>query len=135
MSFLFSPRFSRKFKIELSHIYIHKIINGIFHSYLFFVDQNGKEEKIDARTSDAVALAIRYEVPIFTNEKVIKANSSDKISDEKIKKNNKSKSKPKSKDYSNFSINQLKDKLKKVLLLENYEEAVIIRDEIEKRKK
>lgn len=127
--------FSRKFKIELSHIYIHKIINGIFHSYLFFVDQNGKEEKIDARTSDAVALAIRYEVPIFTNEKVIKANSSDKISEEKIKKNNKSKSKPKSKDYSNFSINQLKDKLKKVLLLENYEEAVIIRDEIEKRKK
>lgn len=123
--------FSQKFKIELSHIYIHKITKGIFHSFLFFIDQNGKEEKIDSRTSDAVALAIRYKVPIFTNEKVIQANSSDKISKEKIKKNNKSKSN----DYSNFSINQLKDKLKKVLLLENYEEAVIIRDELEKRKK
>ena len=38
-------------------------------------------------------------------------------------------------NYSNFSINELKNKLKKLLLLENYEEAVKIRDEIKKRKK
>merc|ERR1711898_70241 len=37
--------FSQKFKIELLHIYIHKILKGIFHSYLFFRDEYGREEK------------------------------------------------------------------------------------------
>jgi hypothetical protein len=119
--------FSQKFKIELSHIYIHKIVKGIFHSYLFFKDEHGKEKKIDARTSDAVAIAIRFEVPIYTNEKILTGSTSE----EKVK----NKKNIKNDNYSNFSINDLKDKLKKVLLLENYEEAVKIRDEIKNRNK
>tara|TARA_B100000579_G_C22331685_1_gene620821 strand:+ start:48 stop:614 length:567 start_codon:yes stop_codon:yes gene_type:complete len=122
--------FSEKFKIELKHIYIYKILNGIFHSYLFFKDAQGKEKKIDARTSDAVAIAIRFKVPIYTNEKILKETNSEKKEKKKEKKK-----KAKTKNYSDFSINDLKNELKKVLLLENYEEAAKIRDEISNRKK
>ena len=126
--------FSQKFNIELSHIYIHKILKGIFHSYLFFIDENGKEEKIDARTSDAVAIAIRFQVPIYTNDKILNESNSDKKEKINVKKE-KHKTKLKSNDYSNFSIEDLKDELKKVLLLEKYEEAAKIRDELATRNK
>ena len=126
--------FSQKFKIKLSHIYIHKIVKGIFYSYLFFKDNNGEEKKIDARTSDAVAIAIRFKVPIYTNEEILKQGNLEKQEKTKIKKEKKS-NKRKINKYSNFSINDLKDELKKVLLLENYEEAARIRDEITNRNK
>ena len=126
--------FSQKFNIELSHIYIHKISKGIFHSYLIFIDENGKKEKIDARTSDAVAIAIRFQVPIYTNEKILNESNSEKKEKTNVKKE-KSKKKLKSHDYSNFSIEDLKDELKKVLLLEKYEEAAKIRDELATRNK
>ena len=121
-----------KYNINLNYVYIHQIIDGIFHSYLFFKNENGVEEKVDARTSDAVAIAIRFNVPIYTNEKILKEANLDSI-----KKHNNSKKKnvkEKIDNYSNFSINELKNKLKKLLLLENYEEAVKIRDEIKKEK-
>ena len=126
--------FSQKFKIKLSHIYIHKIVKGIFYSYLFFKDKKGEEKKIDARTSDAVAIAIRFKVPIYTNENILKEGKLEKKEKTNIKKE-KNSNKIKSNKYSNFSINDLKDELKKVLLLENYEEAVKIRDEITNRNK
>ena len=126
--------FSQKFKIKLSHIYIHKIVKGIFYSYLFFKDNKGGERKIDARTSDAVAIAIRFKVPIYTNEDILKEGTLEKKEKTNIKKEKKS-NKIKSNKYSNFSINDLKDELKKVLLLENYEEAAKIRDEIKNRNK
>ena len=126
--------FSQKFKIKLSHIYIHKIVKGIFYSYLFFKDNTGEEKKIDARTSDAVAIAIRFKVPIYTNEDILKEGTLEKKEKTNIKKEKKS-NKIKSNKYSNFSINDLKDELKKVLLLENYEEAAKIRDEIKNRNK
>ena len=126
--------FSQKFNIKLSHIYIHKILKGIFHSYLFFIDENGKEEKIDARTSDAVAIAIRFKVPIYTNEKILTESNLEREEKTKVKGKNK-KIKFKSDNYSGYSIEDLKDKLKKVLLLEKYEEAAKIRDELSNRKK
>jgi len=126
--------FSQKFKIELSHIYIYKILKGIFHSYLFFKNEHGREEKIDARTSDAVAIAIRFKVPIYTNKKILKESNSEEKEKINIKKETKRKNIKKN-NYSTFSINKLKDELKKVLLLENYEEAAKIRDEIANRNK
>lgn len=126
--------FSQKFKIELLHIYIYKILKGIFHSYLFFKDEHGREKKIDARTSDAVAIAIRFKVPIYTNDKILNESNSEKKEITKPKKQKNIK-KIKTNNYSNFSIIDLKDKLKEVLLLENYEEAAKIRDEIKNRNK
>ena len=127
--------FSQKFNIELKNIYIHKIIKGIFHSYLFFTDKHNKEKKVDARTSDAVAIAIRFKVPIYTNENIL--NETNSGTKEKTHSNQKEEKKSiiKTNNYANYSINALKDKLKKVLLLENYEEAAKIRDEISNRKK
>ena len=122
-----------KYNINLSYVYIHQIIDGIFHSYLFLKNQNGDEEKVDARTSDAVAIAIRFNVPIYTNENILKEANLDSI--KKHSNSKKKKEKEKIDNYSNFSTNELKNKLKKLLLLENYEEAVKIRDEIKKRKK
>ncbi len=126
--------FAEKFKIELVYIYIYKILNGIFHSYLFLKDETGKEKKIDARTSDAVAIAIRFKVPIYTNEKILKETNSEEKENKTVTKKAKKK-KANTNNYSDFSINDLKNELKKVLLLENYEEAAKIRDEISNRKK
>jgi len=63
------------FNIELIYIYIYKIENDIFHSFLILKDQK-KDKKIDARTSDAVAISIRFNVPIYTNEDVLKETKS-----------------------------------------------------------
>ena len=56
--------FSSEFKISLQKILINKLEDGVFHSNLFF-NYNNSEKIIDARTSDAVALAIRFDAPIY----------------------------------------------------------------------
>ena len=61
-----------KFNIKVDKIVIHTLIEGIFHAAFHCINQNTKEEtEIDARTSDAIAIAIRYGCPIFTYEDIL----------------------------------------------------------------
>ncbi|WP_185851144.1 bifunctional nuclease family protein [Blattabacterium cuenoti] len=66
--------FARLFHINLKAVVIYKLVNGIFFSYILFEtnnsDEDKKEHKIDSKTSDAVALAVRFKAPIYTTKDI-----------------------------------------------------------------
>lgn len=133
--------FSDRFSIVIKQVIIHKLVDGVFYSSLI-CDNDNKEEIIDARTSDAIALALRFSAPIFTyknilekagiklnieldnpkNENIIFEESSGEELEDLSKKT-----------FSNLSISELKNLLKKAVNDEDYEVAAKIRDEISKR--
>ena len=138
--------FGERFEIYVKQVIIHKLVDGVFYSSLI-CERNKIEEIIDARTSDAIALALRYNAPIFAYDSILKkAGFSAKISENfnKIKtqedkllenfisdKTNKNDQKY---DLKKLSVNKLKSLLTKLVSKENYEKAALIRDELSKRK-
>lgn len=133
--------FSDRFSIIVKQVIIHKLVDGVFYSSLI-CENNNKEEIIDARTSDAIALALRFSAPIFTYKNIlekagVKLNidlenqkSEDLIDDEVP--NEKSEDFSKN-TFNKLSLPELKNLLKKAVDDENYEVAAKIRDEISKR--
>ena len=128
--------FSDCFEIKIKQVIIHKIVDGVFFSSLICV-RDKIEEIIDSRTSDAIALAIRFNSPIFTYENVlekagiiIKAEETEKIKQEVSNKN------PKTKkiDYSKLSLIQLEKAVAIAVKNEDYELAAFLRDEINRKK-
>ena len=124
--------------IIVQKIIIHTLIEGIFHASFHCKHKiSGEETAIDARTSDAIALAIRYSCPIFTDENILKKagiiiNSAREEDEFDLKPKRKQKEK---KEISSYSMNKLEILLQKAIDEENYERASKIRDEINKRKK
>jgi bifunctional DNase/RNase len=123
------------FQIEIIEVNIHQLEEGVFYSELLC--NNGSTRiKIDARTSDAVALAIRFNCPIYTTEEIIK-KAGIIIPEERInsieKKEESSKNSTTADKYSNKTIVELKKMLDIAIENENYEEASSIRDEINNR--
>lgn len=137
--------FSDRFDIVLKQVIIHKLVDGVFFSSII-CERDGIEEIIDARTSDAIALAIRFFAPIFTYKSILdKAgiilnNSSietDKeVSVNKVERTSQDPDKVKEDivdDYSRFSLTELNRLLEQAVLSENYEKAAKLRDEISKK--
>ena len=134
------------FNLYLKSVIIHKLKEGVFYSYLVF-EQDGITNQIDSRTSDAVALALRFNCPIFTYEEILKKagivldeNSRNDEKPIKLKKVN-IKIKHKSSGEKIKQVNLIsisKRELEKQLIVaiekENYERAVSLRDEINRRK-
>ena len=125
--------FSDCFEIKIKQVIIHKIVDGVFFSSLICV-RDKIEEIIDSRTSDAIALAIRFDSPIFTYESVLeKAGIELKVED--LKKSPKTVNKTGEKvDYRKLSVNQLDKAISIAVKNEDYELAAHLRDEINKRK-
>lgn len=136
--------FSDRFSIEIKEVIIHKLIDGVFFSSLI-CQKDGVEEVIDARTSDAIAIAVRFQAPIFTYENILdKAGVFLKIEDE-LGLNDLSETEEVSIDTedilevdttsldSKVSVSELNDQLDKAIADENYELAAKIRDEISKK--
>ena len=124
--------FANIYNITLKEVEIYKLEEGIFYSVLVFYD--GKSTaRIDARTSDAVALAIRFKANIYTTKEImLKAG----ISMNDDKKENKNKSDIKEQEgLKAKSTGELEELLAKAIKNENYEEASKIRDEITNRNK
>ncbi|MCC6752756.1 MAG: bifunctional nuclease family protein [Saprospiraceae bacterium] len=121
------------FGIEIKEIVINNLVDGIFYSQLI-CEKDGEVLKIDSRTSDALALAVRFECPIYTYEFIMEAAGVvlDESEEEAVQKVEK-KEEP-SKPFSNYSVQELEALLQKVLEEENYEKAARIRDEINRRK-
>ncbi len=128
--------------IKLVEVIIHRIKDGVFFANLVTAG-NGKQEVIDARPSDAVALAIRFNCPIFTTEEVLqkagmiledeKQNpTSISVSEEEIEEPEKN---PQKNTLQTATVKQLNALMKQAISNEDYELAASIRDEIEKRKK
>ncbi|WP_392345785.1 bifunctional nuclease domain-containing protein [uncultured Polaribacter sp.] len=136
--------FSDRFSIEVKEVIIHKLVDGVFFSSLI-CQKDGVEEVLDARTSDAIAIAVRFEAPIFTYENILdKAGVFLKIEDE-LGLNDLSETEEISlgtQDLlkvdntsldSKVSVSELNDQLDKAVADENYELAAKIRDEISKK--
>jgi bifunctional DNase/RNase len=133
-----------RYGIVVKQIIIHKLVDGVFYSSLICV-RDKIEEIIDARTSDAVALSIRFNTPIFTYENILKkAGFTNDNSDQGEGKNHDQWIKnfikeqtlsDKDKDLSNITLKDLKALLKKFVKEEDYESAAKVRDELSSRKK
>ncbi len=136
--------FATAFDIVITEVNIFKLEEGIFYSELKCETPNGINVKIDARTSDAVALALRFKCPIYTTEEILskagiilefEEKPKQQMPEKEPEKNSVSPKPPKEKsNYSNLDVKELDDLLENAIKNENYEEASLIRDEIIKRK-
>ena len=135
--------FSDRFLISVKEVIIHKLVDGVFFSSLV-CQREGKEKIIDTRTSDAIAIAVRFNAPIYTYENILdKAGIYLKVEEEMALENKQELTevplefeKVSTKDKNDFSVLSLKDlhnKLNDAVENENYEVAAKIRDEISKR--
>ena len=125
--------FGDKFNISVSKMVIHKLIEGVFHSTLYCKNLiNSEEIEIDSRTSDAIAIAIRFSCPIFTYEDILSRASILSLSSFD-KENIKSTIDHKEKKINKYSLKELQESLKQAIKVENYEKASKIRDEIKRR--
>ncbi len=132
--------FCERFDIIIKRVIIHKLVDGVFYSSII-CDRDGVEEIIDSRTSDAIALASRFDAPIFTYENILEKagiiieieeyDDEEKLlfkelfSEETTLAN--------SDDFKDKTIDELQKLLKIAVQNENYETAAKIRDEISNR--
>jgi len=144
--------FADKFEIKLKKVIIHKLVDGVFFSNMV-CEKDGDTVTIDSRTSDAIAMALRFNAPIFTYESILnevgfesdfkyekKIDFSEeeaflnleKKDDESLKEIN---LKSENIKLENLSLKKLNEILNKSLAKEDYEFSAKIRDEIKSRKK
>ena len=116
------PTLTMHLGATLKQIVIYKAKDGVFYSYLYF-DKEGEEFKIDARTSDAVALALRYKCPMYTTESIMDSEHLHDMGQGKF-----------SVPISSVSLQMLEEALQSAIEKEEYEQASQLRDEIRKRK-
>jgi bifunctional DNase/RNase len=135
--------FADTFEIQLKEVIVYNLVEGIFYAKLI-CSRDNNEVEIDARTSDAIALAVRFNCPIYTYEFIL--NSAGIIMEEEAAKEGTTglpaeakkeiKASPKEEeDIKKKSVEELKELLQKVLDREDYERASKIRDELNRRKK
>ena len=141
--------FADRFQIVVKQVIIHKLVDGVFYSSIIS-ERDGIEEIIDARTSDAIALALRFKAPIFTYKAILdKAGiylktpqKEEKISKEEeivieklITGDDKESKKIITENYSKYTLKELNQMLDEAVANEDYEKAAAMRDEISKREK
>lgn len=135
--------FSDRFDIVIKQVIIHKLVDGVFYSSII-CERDKIEEIIDARTSDAISLALRFQAPIFTYKNILdkagiflkgntdpeKFTDDDEIlMDEVLLTEDPSDTN----DLNKKSLQELHAQLEHAVNNEDYELAVRLRDEISKR--
>ncbi|MDQ7918133.1 bifunctional nuclease family protein [Mesonia sp. MT50] len=146
--------FSDRFSIKVKQVIIHKLVDGVFYSSLI-CERDKIEEIIDARTSDAIALALRFKAPIFTYQNILEKAGiylktdedeedddldKDPLQDTELIINEDFDEDSNIEDVTpesatpKKSIQELEKDLEKAVKKEDYEEAARLRDEISKRK-
>ena len=132
--------FANTFEIKIQKVIIHKLVDGVFFSNLI-CESNHNENSLDARTSDAIALAVRFKIPVFTYESILKIagfsskkiTKTDDCDDIIINTDKNSKKNMLPNNLENLSMPKLKILLKKLVTDEEYEKAARIRDLISKK--
>ncbi|HEY4194492.1 MAG TPA: bifunctional nuclease family protein [Mucilaginibacter sp.] len=131
--------FAQAYSIIIQEIIIYNLVDGIFYAKLICTDGK-KVVEIDARTSDAIAMAVRFDCSIYTYEFILSTagiviegndfvyleNMSDAAEEKAIT--------PTASGYTSLSTDELKSKLQEALTEEAYEKAAKIRDELNRRK-
>jgi hypothetical protein len=125
--------FMMAFNIDLHEIIINDLQEGIFYSKLICSSEKDTVE-IDSRTSDAVALAVRFGCPIYTYDNILESAGILMEEDDKKKKVVVSHTDEGSDDLRKLSVPELEALLSEVLEHEDYIKAASIRDEINRRK-
>ncbi len=128
--------FAQSFHIDIQEVIIYNFVDGVFYGKIICTD--GTEEvEIDCRPSDAIALAVRFKCPIFTHEFILNAAAFEKDSsgtgiraititdDSPVDQGG----------FSQLTEGELEESLNAALAKEDYEEATLIRDEMNRRKK
>lgn len=138
--------FADRFDIIIKQVIIHKLVDGVFYSSMI-CERDKIEEIIDARTSDAIALALRFNAPIFTYKNILdkagiylKVNPETENTEENgddILSTPETFGLDNTSDTTNFyakhSLSELHELLEQAVQEEDYEKAAKIRDEISKR--
>jgi bifunctional DNase/RNase len=132
--------FAKSFMIDVKEVIIYNLAEGIFYAKLVCTQDNANDIEIDARTSDAIALAVRFKCPIYTYEFILSSAGimiDDEADESKEKVESQSHSEERAEvtesEYSNMSIEELNEMLSNAIEEEAYEKAGKIRDEIKKR--
>lgn len=126
---------TNNFQITVSRVVIHTLREGVFHASFFCFMDGDNEIEIDARTSDAIAIAIRMGCPIFTYNDILKeagivladnytSTFTSDDTEEDLKKD----------IFETLSKDELEKQMKEAIDEEDYERASKIRDEINRRK-
>ena len=131
--------FCVRFDIKIKQVIIHKLVDGVFYSSVI-CERDGIEEIIDSRSSDAIALAIRFEAPIYTYENILeKAGVIIKVEKEIDERSllkelfADENSEIECSELKEKTTKELEELLKIAIQNENYESAAKIRDEISNR--
>ena len=139
--------FSDLFAIIITQVIIHKLVDGVFYSSII-CEREGVEEIVDARTSDAIALALRFKAPIFTHKEILdsagiflktgdkkeeKQEPEDVLLDDFLQTDDSQIQSSSSEDYKTNTLKELHHLLEGAVKNEDYESAAKIRDEISKR--
>ncbi|MDA9276906.1 bifunctional nuclease family protein [Flavobacteriaceae bacterium] len=139
--------FSDRFAIVITQVIIHKLVDGVFYSSII-CEREGVEEIVDARTSDAIALALRFKAPIFTHKDILdsagiflktggekeeKQELEDVVLDDFLQNEDSQTEHNSSQDYKINTLKELYQLLDQAVKNEDYENAAKIRDEISKR--
>ncbi|XLS29923.1 bifunctional nuclease domain-containing protein [Flavobacteriaceae bacterium M23B6Z8] len=142
--------FADRFDVVVKQVIIHKLVDGVFYSSII-CERDKIEEIIDARTSDAIALALRFNAPIFTYKTILdkagiylkftqKEDEEDEknesiLVDEVLSGGGKESTPSTDESYKSHTLQELHSLLDAAVNNEDYEKAAKIRDEISKRDK
>jgi bifunctional DNase/RNase len=136
--------FADRFNVQVKQVIIHKLVDGVFFASLI-CERDKIEEIFDARTSDAIALALRFGAPIYTYDSILKkagftaalsAKENKRLSEDNWIQNfvtEQTKKNALPKNLAKMSTSKLQDLLHKLVAMEDYEQAVRVRDELSKR--
>jgi len=129
--------FATTFNIQVKEVVIYNLVEGIFYSKLV-CELNGEETEIDARTSDAIAIGVRFKCPVYTFENILSSagillDETSEMADETLFSESEETETPKD-TISTVSLEELENQLNQAIASEDYELASKIRDEINKRK-
>ena len=136
--------FAESFGVKITEVLIYNLIEGVFYAKLV-CDRAGEVVEIDARTSDAIAIGIRCECPVYTYEHIL-SSAGIQLEDELVaeeegsaetpeeeKKTPQKKEKKEGSELGSLSMDELQKLLQDAVSREDYERASEIRDEINKR--
>ncbi len=138
---------SKIYNIRVKQVIIHKLIDGVFYSSLI-CERDKVEEIIDSRTSDAIAIAVRFDAPIYTYENILDKAGIELKNDELLTQELEEESEEEdlledrftelenlTTPYEKLSIEELQKQLDEAVGNEDYELAAKLRDEMDKRNK
>lgn len=140
--------FATQYEINITEVIVYNLVEGIFYAKLVS-EKDGERVEIDTRTSDAIALAVRFKCPIYTYEFILASagiileegqkdeddlsKEIEAIEEQLGEEGTEAPLNPKALSYADLTQEELNNRLQDAIDSENYEEASKIKEELDKR--